>query len=343
MVTEPIEAIIAILLISIILYSVFVYNQRGTERLFIRRTLTRSIAGTVAGIYLNYINSTQSFRDFNESVANFLTYVGKKENVSCSAALRLIFKNGSYFDYQLIRGRELSSSINESIIVAYGRESGSLHVYAIVNRSFISSYYSPTPVAVYVIAYYDNGIPALTAESISVSIDNGAPIQCGEFSNGKATCDISSYNYQGKNEVTITIYYSNIDGKYSGYVTFNYPVKNIKYTASPRISDTDISNGKPYLHYYLGEIVKLTTDASSWNISNRKGGICKSNTLGNKIPTGSSYLCVDAGSIPLPVFLVQGPINITLNYDATDDKKSNQVIFIDPYFTQVLVRTSFRG
>ena len=347
MVTEPIEAIIAILLISIILYSVFVYNQRGTERLLMKRTLTRSIAGTVSGIYLNYINTTQIFRDFNESVANFLVYFERKENVSCSAALRPIFKNGSYFDYQLIKGKELVSSINESIVVAHGRKSGSLHIYAIVNRTFISSYYSRTPVSVYVIAYYDNGIPALGCSTreekcISVVVDNGISTQCGLY-NGKATCDISG-NYQNvsSKEVKIDIYCSNIDGEYSRHITFNYPVSYKPYIGNPTIYDTS-SDGKPYLHYYLGEIVNFTTDVSSWKISNRKGEVCKSNTLGNKIPTGSNYPCVDAGNIPLPIFLVQGPVNITLNYNSNEEEKSNQVIFIDPYFTEVLVRIHFRG
>jgi hypothetical protein len=354
MVTEPLEALIALLLISIILASIFIYNQRGTERLFTKRTLTRSIAGAVSGMYLNYLNSTQVFRDFNESVANFLTYVEKKENVSCSAVLRLIFKNGSYFNYQLIRGKELANSINESIVITYGNNSGNLHVYAIANRSFISSL-PGNPSGIYVVAYYDNGISALYAGTagsdtppyIVVRYNDNIILfkQCNKFSNGRATCDISAdywpSQYQGiSGTLKIEIYYYNIDGIYSGFITFEYPVQKAKYTANGMIADVD-ANGR-YLHYYLGEIVNFTTDVSSWNITNRKGAVCKSNTPENKIPTGTSYLCVDAGNIPLPVFLVQGPVNITLNYDATDDKKSIQVIFIDPYFTQIFVRTSFR-
>jgi hypothetical protein len=357
MVTEPLEALIALLLISIILASIFIYNQRGTERLFTKRTLTRSIAGAVSGMYLNYLNNTQIFRDFNESVANFLTYVEKKENVSCSAVLRLIFKNGSYFNYPLIRGKELANSINESIVIAYGNNSGNLHVYAIANRSFISSL-PGNPSGIYVVAYYDNGISALYAGTagsdtppyIVVRYSNEIILskQCNQFSNGRATCDISANywpsQYQGiSGTLKIEIYYYNIDGIYSGLITFEYPAQAAGYSKNEKVMIADVdANGNRYLHYYLGEIVNFTTDVNSWSITNRKGAVCKSSMLGNKIPTGTSYLCVDAGNIPLPVFLVQGPVNITLNYDATDDKKSIQVIFIDPYFTQIFVRTSFR-
>jgi len=353
MVTEPLEALIALLLISIILASIFIYNQRGTERLFTKGTLTRSIAGAVSGMYLNYLNSTQVFRDFNESVANFLTYIGKKENVSCSAVLRLIFKNGSYFNYPLIRGKELANSINESIIIAYGNSSGNLHVYAIANRSFISSLPS-NPSGIYVVAYYDNGISALYAGTagsdtppyIVVRYSNEIILskQCNQFSNGRATCDISAKywppQYQGiSGTLTIEIYYYNIDGIYSGLITFEYPVQAAGYSKNGMIADIDAS-GNRYLHYYLGEIVNFTTDVSSWEVRNRKGEICRG--IGNQIPTGSGYLCADSGDIPLPVILVQGPINITLNYNAADVDKSIQVIFIDPYFTQMFVRTSFR-
>jgi hypothetical protein len=353
MVTEPLEALIALLLISIILASIFIYNQRGTERLFTKRTLTRSIAGAVSGMYLNYLNNTQIFRDFNESVANFLTYVGKKENVSCSAVLRLIFKNGSYFNYPLIRGKELANSINESIVIAYGNNSGNLHVYAIANRSFISSL-PGNPSGIYVVAYYDNGISALYAGTAGSDTPpyiivwyNDKPILskwCNKFSNGRATCDISdiSAQYPGiSGTLTIVINYYNIDGIYSGLITFEYPVQAAEYSKNKKvmIADAD-ANGNRYLHYYLGEIVNFTTDVSSWEVMNRKGKVCRG--IGNQIPTGSGYLCADSENIPLPVILVQGPINITLNYDKADADKSIQVIFIDPYFTQIFVRTSFR-
>jgi len=182
MVTEPIEAIIAILLISIVLYSVFVYNQRGVENILVKRALAKSVAGTVAGIYVNYLNSSQSFEDFNRSVANFLSYIEKKENVSCSAYLRLLFKDGTYFDYQLFRGRSGKTSITENVTVALGSIGRSLTVRVLANRSFVST--APIqiprggtllpPVGVYVVAYYENGVhpSSLTA---SVSISDGGP------------------------------------------------------------------------------------------------------------------------------------------------------------------------
>jgi len=347
MVTEPLEALVALLLISIILASVFIYNQKGTERIMLKRTMTRSIAGTVSGFYLYYLSSSQSFADFNRSVASFITYIGKGQNVSCSVAIELIFKNGSYFDYELVRGRKSANAIIESMTVAYGNASGALHIYAIVNRTYISS--DPnSPTGVYLVAYYDNGVPALYSTQnvlFVVKWSDGNLImtgQCPPILNGKTTCDISaSYwpsNYQrGSGAVSISIVYSYIDGKYSGTINItSYPVYSYAYTANGRIAD--VANGSMFLHYYLGEKVNLTTDVVDWNITNRKGGKCYG--AGNAIPTGSNILC---GDMPLPVFLVQGPVNITLNYDKDIKMQSRQVIFIDPYFTQVLVETSFRG
>jgi len=346
MVTEPLEALIALLLISIILASIFIYNQRGTERLFLKRTLTRSIAGTVSGFYLNYLlNNSQNFNDFNKSVSDFLVYVGEKEGVSCSATLRLIFKNGSYFDYTLVEGRKLAnSSINEGITVAYGNRSGSLHVYAIANRSFISSK-KGNPVGVYLVAYYDNGVPASYAEKLEVRVTYDGKTQlgsCSNFTKGIAICDIPAPapKKDSTGTATITIYYYNIDERESGSRNLSLNIRSDDYAASIMINDVD-EYGNRYLHYYLGEIVNLTSGASSWKMENRKGEICVYNGPSSaQIPTGSDIIC---GNIPLPVFLVQGPVNITFNYNGVDKQQSRQVIFIDPYFTQIFVRTYFRG
>jgi len=348
MVTEPLEALIALLLISIILASIFIYNQRGTERLFLKRTLTRSLAGTVSGFYLNYLNSSQSFSDFNKSVSDFLSYIERRENVSCSAVLRLILKNGNppYFDYTLVNHTSAEgkfSSVNEGMTVAYGNRSGSLHVYAIVNRSFISSE-KGNPVGVYLVAYYDNGVPALYAEKLEVRVTyspDGSPQlgSCSNFTKGIAICDIPAPKKDSTRTATITISYK-IDGNDGSIPPLILDVKKTGYTASVMVNDTD-EYGNRSLHYYLGDIVNLTSRVSSWRMENRKGEICIYNGPPSaQIPTGSNITC---GNIPLPVFLVQGPINITLNYNGNIESQSRQVIFIDPYFTQIFVRTYFRG
>jgi len=369
MVTEPIEALIALLLISIILASIFIYNQRGTERLFLKRTMTRSIAGAVSGFYLYYLNSTNStlnFSYFENSVANFLSYVEKKEGVSCSVVLRLIFKNETkkYFDYALVNHTPAGgrfSSVNEGITVAYGNSSGKLHVYAIVNRSFISSVPNNS-VGIYLVAYYDNGVPALYAGKAGVLTPpwvivryDGTPLPpttifCSNFTNGRATCDISVVTTllslaPSVRTLTIEVHYLLIDGKENGTIILPpIDVRNSSYAPSPMINDIDENNGERYLHYYLGETVNLSSSVSSWRMENRKGEICIYNGPPSaQIPTGSNITC---GNIPLPVFLVQGPINITLNYDPNNPynpSESRQVIFIDPYLTQIFVRTYFRG
>jgi len=340
LVTEPLEAIIALLLISIILYSIFVYNQKGVENILIKRTLTRSIAGSVAGIYVNYLNSTQNFHDFNDSVSDFLTYIGEKENVSCSAYLRLLFKNGTYFSYQLIRGRSGKTSITENITVALGNISGSPHVYALVNRSFISTVQN-VPVGVYVVAYYDDGVPPISLTA-SVSISDGSSSQLctleRSFTGGRAiySCSTSALSKKVSYYI-IKVYNINVDEKpYPNIITISIQAKPISYSSAVTIKDTGtdpLGNSYRYVDYYLGEIVNLTGYAN-WILQNRKGMYC-TGYYGNSISTGSSYICPE-GNLPLPVFLVQGPINISLNCDH-DETCSRQVIFIEPYFSQISV------
>jgi hypothetical protein len=347
MVTEPIEAIIAILLISIVLYSVFVYNQRGVENILIKRALAKSVAGTVAGIYVNYLNSSQSFEDFNRSVANFLSYIEKKENVSCSAYLRLLFKNGTYFDYQLFRGRSGKTSITENVTVALGSIGRSLTVRALANRSFVST--APIqipgggtllpPVGVYVVAYYENGVhPSSLTASVSIS-DGGPPQTCSlerSFTGGAIYSCSAPLTAVGK-EVSLYIYVNDIkvDGtSYPDLHPIPIPGKPLSYTGNVRIGDTDV-------HYYLGEEVSLT-ESANWILENRKGMRCTRS--GGSIPTGSSsYLCPEVNNLPLPVFLVQGPIYINISQsqtnicDSDDTSCSRQVIFIEPYFSQISV------
>jgi hypothetical protein len=335
------EAIIALLLISIILYSIFVYNQRGVENILVKRTLTRSVAGSVAGIYVNYLNNTQNFHDFNNSVSDFLTYIGEKENVSCPAYLRLLFKNGTYFSYQLIRGRGGKTSITENITVALGNISGSPHVYALVNRSFISTVQN-IPVGVYVVAYYDDGVPPISLTA-SVSISDGSSSQpCTlerSFTGGRAIYSCYAPSTSIDKEVQLYISVNNIvvDGKPYPDISLIIEGKPLTYTKSVMIKDTgtDPSGASyRYVDYYLGEIVNLT-DYASWVLQNRKGMHC-TGYYGNSIPTGSSYLCPE-GNLPLPVFLVQGPINISLDCDSDERVCSRQVIFIEPYFSQISV------
>ena len=319
------------------------YNQRGTESILLKRTITRSIAGTTAGIYIQYLNSTQLFKDFNKSVSNFLVYVGKRENVSCSAYLRLIFKNGTYFDYRLLKGREGKTSIRENITVSLGDISGLLHVYALVNRSFISTYKS-TPVGVYIVAYYDSGVPpsSLTVSSVNIS-DGESSSQCIEerpFVGGRAiySCYAPSTSIGKSIMLTIRVNIGEVDGKPYPPLIFQVPGKPYTYTKSVMINDTEtdpLGVKYRYVDYYLGEKVNLT-ESASWSLTNRKGMVCKG--YGAGIPTGSNYPCADAENLPLPVFLVQGPINITLNYDSSDDRViSRQIIFIEPYFSQISV------
>jgi len=347
MVTEPIEAIIAILLISIVLYSVFVYNQRGVENIIVKRALAKSVAGTVAGIYVNYLNSSQSFEDFNQAVANFLSYVEKKENVSCSAYLRLLFKDGTYFDYQLFRGRSGKTSITENVTVALGSIGRSLTVRALANRSFVST--APIqipgggtllpPVGVYVVAYYENGVhPSSLTASVSIS-DGGPPQPCSlerSFTGGAIYSCSAPLTAAGR-EVLLRIYVNNIkvDGtSYPDLPPIPIPGKPLSYTEYVRIKDTDV-------HYYLGEEVSLT-ESANWILENRKGMRCTGS--GGSIPTGSSsYLCSEVNNLPLPVFLVQGPIYINISRSQTnicssdDTSCSRQVIFIEPYFSQISV------
>jgi hypothetical protein len=331
MVTEPIEAIIAILLISIVLYSVFVYNQRGVENILVKRALAKSVAGTVAGIYVNYLNSSQSFEDFNRSVANFLSYIEKKENVSCSAYLRLLFKDGTYFDYQLFRGRSGKISITENVTVALGSIGRSLTVYALANRSFVSTVQGET-VGVYVVAYYENGVhPSSLTASVSIG-DGGPPQPCSperSFTGG-AIYSCSAPSTAAGGEVLLHIYVNNIkvDGTSYDLPPIPIPGKPLPYDPSTvMIEDTDV-------HYYLGEKVDLTKSAN-WILENRKGMRCTGS--GDSISTGSSsYLCPEVNNLPLPVFLVQGPINISLDCDH-DETCSRQVIFIEPYFSQISV------
>ena len=338
MVTEPIEAIIAILLISIVLYSVFIYNQRGVENILVKRALAKSVAGTVAGIYVNYLNSSQSFEDFNQAVANFLSYIEKKENVSCSAYLRLLFKDGTYFDYQLFRGRSGKTSITENVTVALGSIGRSLTVYALANRSFVSTVPIQggtllPPVGVYVVAYYENGVhPSSLTASVSIS-DGGPPQPCSlerSFTGGAIYSCSAPLTAAGR-EVLLRIYVNNIkvDGtSYPDLPPIPIPGKPLSYTEYVRIKDTDV-------HYYLGEEVSLT-ESANWILENRKGMRCTGPKDIN-IPTGSSsYLCPEVNNLPLPVFLVQGPINISLNCDH-DETCSRQVIFIEPYFSQISV------
>jgi hypothetical protein len=343
MVTEPIEAIIAILLISIVLYSVFVYNQRGVENILVKRALAKSVAGTVAGIYVNYLNSSQSFEDFNQAVANFLSYVEKKENVSCSAYLRLLFKDGTYFDYQLFRGRSGKTSITENVTVALGSIGRSLTVYALANRSFVSTVPIQggtllPPVGVYVVAYYENGVhPSSLTASVSIS-DGGPPQTCSlerSFTGGAIYSCSAPLTAVGR-EVLLRIYVNDIKVDGTSYPPFSIqiPGKPLPYGPTVMIEDTDV-------HYYLGEKVSLTAPAN-WILENRKGMRCTGS--GDSISTGSSsYLCPEVNNLPLPVFLVQGPINISISLSLTnicssdDTSCSRQVIFIEPYFSQISV------
>ncbi|RSN73999.1 hypothetical protein [Candidatus Methanodesulfokora washburnensis] len=354
MVTEPIEAIIAILLISIVLYSVFVYNQRGTENIMLMRTLSKSIAGTIAGMYANYINSSIDFYTFNNTVNSFLEYTERKENVSIAANITVILKNGTLRTARLRQmSRPVKRSIIENITVSLANESRNLTVYALPNRSYVYCNLPPLigctswrSIGIYVVGYYSDGTPATSGSASVTDVSPPCFSVSGpqDIQNGIALLELSPKTGSCSGTVTITVNY-NINGK-SGSITLQLPVqlgsgKNFQLESEPQC------NNQPCYFYFLGEQINLTPQDSTlnWLVNNSARGYYEGS--GWQIITGSGLCSVTTESglhnLPCYIFFTPGPYNLSMNsfpgsYNGWD---TNQPFFIEPYFTIITVRVGF--
>jgi len=342
MVTEPIEAIIAILLISIVLYSVFVYNQRGTENIMLMRTLSKSIAGTIAGMYANYINSSIDFYTFNNTVNSFLEYTERKENVSIAANITVILKNGTLRTARLRQmSRPVKRSIIENITVSLANESRNLTVYALPNRSYIycNSPLSPEctswrSIGIYVVGYYSDGTPATSGSAQAKAHDNcfydSAP---KKIQNGIALLELTPKGSNCSRPVNITVHH-NITGKWK---KITLPPLPILEGSGGNFGLKPECNNKPCYFYFLGEQINLT-GSTDWLVSNAVRGSCRSEENEDKITTGSGS-CDD---LPRYLFFVPGPYNLSMNFlEQYNIWDTNQPFFIEPYFTIITVRVGF--
>jgi len=335
LITEPLEAIIALLLISIILYSVFVYSQRGTENIVLMRTLTRSIAGTVAGMYANYTNSSISFYEFNSTVNEFLEYVEKKENVSIAANITVVLKDGNLRTAKLRQmSRPVKRSITENITLFLANESRELHVYALPYWKYV---YLNTPnvyIYVYVVGYYSDGTPTMSM-SVSAQADDQ---QCLSFFNSQYIHDgitlliFKTNRSSCSNTVNITIHY-NIDGK-RGKIVVPLSVKQGSSRSNwpEGLENERQCDNKPCYLYFLGETINLTNGVSNWRIQSRRG-LCPTSGSNSGDITTASGVC---DSLPRYIFFTPGPYNLSMNNDDT-----HQPFFIEPYFTIISVRVGF--
>jgi hypothetical protein len=354
MVTEPIEAIIAILLISIVLYSVFVYNQRGTENIMLMRTLSKSIAGTIAGMYANYINSSIDFYTFNNTVNSFLEYTERKENVSIAANITVILKNGTLRTARLRQmSRPVKRSIIENITVSLANESRNLTVYALPNRSYVYCNLPPLPligctswrsIGIYVVGYYSDGTPVSSGSAwAEADCFSGGPEKTQKKiqNNGTVLLELSpDLSHPCSGDVTIIVHH-NITGEWKEINLPSLPVKDCTTGSckngqlEPDCSDpTDPTKKVPCYLFYLGEIVNLT-DVSNWVIQGKRGpnNKCPSSGYGSgNIPTASG----SCDSLPRYVFFTPGPYNLSMNNGDT-----NQPFFIEPYFIIITVRVGF--
>ena len=364
MVTEPLEALIAILLISIILASIFIYNQRGTEsitQMGTLRALSRSIAGTVAELYLNYTNSSITFREFNESANNFLEYVEKKENVRIAANITVVLKNGTLKTARLRQvdaSVKVNKSITENITLFITNKSRKWHAYVLPFRNYVYLYcslpipsfniclsYSYRPIYIYVVGYYSDGTP-VESGSASASADKCFSPDQQEIYNGIALLKLSyseCTSPEKNKEIKVTVSYS-IGGESPPPIILNLSVKDcttgsckngqLKFDCDcPDPTDPTKTKKVPCHYFYLGEIINLT-DVSNWVIQGRRGpnDKCPSSGYGSgNIPTASG----SCDSLPRYIFFTPGPYNLSMNSGDT-----NQPFFIQPYFVIVSVKVS---
>ncbi|MGC9103189.1 MAG: hypothetical protein ACP5JF_00040 [Candidatus Methanodesulfokora sp.] len=351
MVTEPLEALIAIILISIILASIFIYNQRGTENIMLMRTLTRSIAGTVAGMYANYTNSSISFYEFNSTVNEFLDYVEKKENVSIAANITVVLKNGTLRTARLRQmSRPVKRSITENITLFLANESRELHVYALPFRRYVycDSFLFSTSICIsyksiyiYVVGYYSDGTPA-TSGSASATADRCFDQAQGDIRNGIVLLELDPTSPFCSGTVKVEVSYT-IDGK-SGIIPLPpFSVQQGSGKGDPPgkeglKSESQCGNEPCYL-YFLGEIINLTTDVSQWKINGTRGSCPTTDYGSGNIPTASG-LC---DSLPRYIFFAPGPYNLSMNRfsGSPDGWDTHQPFFIEPYFTIISVRVGF--
>ncbi|RSN78368.1 hypothetical protein [Candidatus Methanodesulfokora washburnensis] len=356
MVTEPLEALIAIMLISIILASIFIYNQRGTESITQMRTLSRSIAGTVAGMYVNYTKSNIDFYTFNNTVNGFLEYVERKENVSTAANITVILKNGTLRTARLRQmSRPVKRSITENITLFIANESKDVHVYALPFRNYVNRiqlspieclrYFSPIEcllhksykynITIYIVGYYSDGTPVIGDESsIEDARANGGPFK-NSPPKGKVyindgiwniTFETAALEKYTTDPVTVSITY-NIGGE-KGYKEVRLPNEDYS-SASFRLRPEKLCNNDACYLYYLGEQINLT-GPTSWQIESlMRDSYC----LGSgDIATGSGH----CGELPRYIFFTPGPYKLSMNNGDT-----NQPFFIEPYFTIITVRVGF--
>ncbi|HIE23958.1 MAG TPA: hypothetical protein EYP68_06990 [Candidatus Korarchaeota archaeon] len=332
MISEPIELILAVVLVTIAIATAISFSRVVTKQeLASERVLARSIASIIGDIYARdfvmYGNLT--LQEFKNKVGEICTLVWNRTGIWFNVSMYLVFLNGSeakFYINSTNANRPRGDVVIITIPVMPGTADQNITWYwipyrdePILQENTGEGTWESEPIF-YIVAYTRDGMPVQGGRA-RVRIQIGSDIwqEGADVING--ICEITirlGGSLPSPIDMNVRVYYTDPDGQTtSSEKSLNFRLGTLKGKQQKLVNET----ADEVWHFYIGDTI-YASNGDTMNLTN----------IRELIPKVSLPLTLDE------LIYAQGPYNATVYIASASSDKANIPFFIFPYTVRIEVK-----
>jgi len=336
MISEPIEVILAVVLVTIAIAAAISFTKVVTEHeIGSERILARSMASVIADVYSRdfVMNGNLTLRGFRNKVGEICTLVWNRTGIWFNVSVYLVYLNGTEIKFY-INSSNPSRPVGDVVIVTMPVmsrcNSSEIHWYVIsyrdpyYTRVIDPNHWEGESARFYIVAYTKDGLPV-----------QGGNAQVTLYADGTLITTEGANLINGICKITIGVGIQEgaPAGKYHAFVDYtgpngeNFPTRQLWIDLD---SGDPVGRGEnqmivnettqPAYHFYIGDTV-YGRSCNRMNLASIRENIT---------------------FIGLPetlddIIYAQGPYNATIEMGGNPSTKANVPIFIFPYTVKIEV------
>ncbi|GEM_PF-4734655 len=339
MISEPIEAVIAVVLVTIALATVITYMRVITRQEIVsERVLARSVASVLADLYARdfVMYGNISFQEFRNKVGEICSLTWKRTGVWVNVSMYMIFLNGTEVEFQ-VNSTKVPRPQGDKIIVMVPvmprSASSEIHWYCL---SYRDSYYvqqhsvgaitwwEGETARFYFVAYGEDGLPIQGGHAqVTVYTNLGELVGTEGANLVNGMCKIAmTMGGSGPAPTKIHVF-----ANYTGPNGESFPTRSFW---------VDLESGDPYSR---GEQHLIVNETAQEDHHFYAGETIYGRTANRMNLTSIRDFLKDL-SLPLPInniSLAQGPYNASIINGFDTSSRANVPFFIFPYTVRIEV------
>ncbi len=333
MISEPIEVILAVILVTIAIATAITFTKVVTKQeIASERILARSMANVIADMYSRdfVMEGNLTLQGFKNKVGELCNLVWNRTGVWCNVSMYLVFLNGSEIKFH-INGTNATRPRGDAVLVNVpvmpGTADRNVSWYWILYRdepilqedSPSAGQWQSQPIF-YIVAYTKDGLPVQGGQA-QVRIQIGSDIwqESAQVINGICEIQVTiGGDLPSPWSMDVRVYYTDPYTKQTSYIekTVSFNKGTLKGKQQMLLNE---SGGEAY-HFYIGDTI-FASNGDTMNLTSIRESI-------------------ESVSLPLTlndIIYAQGPYNATVYKASSPGDRANIPFFIFPYTVRVEV------